>query len=134
MARKWVYGVKDERRAAPATYRLVRKGEQRNRWVTVSREDVANAKAALLQREVKKAVAELTPAERERLARVLSRPERLTRGASAEDRLALAGIIEHGDTRAVDFEREDGSTTLIGGDSVTRLDLSMPVEKRGRTG
>jgi hypothetical protein len=127
------------RRSAPKpsrSYKLVLKGEQpqsRNRWVTVVKDDPSWDSPGIedVQREVRKAVAELTPEERARLARVLDRPARLTKGATAEDKLALAGIIEHGgDAKALELERVDGSTTTLEGGDVTRLDLGS-VKKAG---
>jgi hypothetical protein len=125
--KKWVYKIADD---DSGDY------DGGEKLVRVVKEDAKVVLTERLRKQLRKEVEELTLDERQALAKALSRPRHLTKSERPEDKLALALATEKdgGGMPAIDLEREDGSSQLVGDGRVSRLDLGAPVEKRGRRG
>jgi hypothetical protein len=134
---RWVYKIQDDY-SDEEPKRVAREAAKKApaRLVRVVKKDAQIVLTEKLRRQVRKEVEELTPEERAALAKALSRPRHLTKSERPEDRVALAGIIEKdgGGMAAIDLEREDGSSQLVGDGRVSRLDVGEPVKKRRRRG
>jgi hypothetical protein len=128
MANQWVYKVQDDYSDSDKAT-VARKEPEK--FVRIVREDAKVVLGEKLKAQVRKEVEELTPEERARLAKALSRPRHLTKTERAEDKAALLLATEKDDGgRSLLLMGDDEK--LVGNGNVTRLDLTKSERELAR--